>query len=144
VGRRWGSYEGGWPEYITPRPEGRGFARKEANKMPLYHVWFATKQRKWLLQGDIQDEAKTQFDAIALRYSIVLLEREAIVDHVHMLLNLPDKAGLSKAMNLLKGASSRALFQKYPSIKMDAHTNAFWQVGFGSKIIPRAREAQVR
>jgi putative transposase len=112
--------------------------------MPLDHTWFATKQRKWLLQGDIQDEAKAQFDEIALRHSIVLLEREAIVDHVHMLLNLPDRAALSKAMNLLKGASSRALFQKYPSIKIDAQTNAFWQVGFGSKIIPPSGEAQVR
>jgi|SRR4051812_40733817 len=112
--------------------------------MPLYHVWFATRQRKWLLQGDIQDAARTQFDEIAARHCIELLEREAIVDHVHMLIVTPDKAALSKALHLLKGASSRALFLKYPSIKLDAHTNSFWQVGFGSKIIPPAREQQVR
>jgi len=112
--------------------------------MPLYHVWFATRQRKWLLQGDIQDAARAEFDTIAGRHSIKLLEREAIVDHVHMLVVTPDKDALSKAMHLLKGASSRALFLKYPSIKLDARTNSFWQVGFGSKIIPPAGERQVR
>ena len=112
--------------------------------MPLYHVWFATRSRKWLLQGDIPDAATEEFDAIAQRQNIRLLEREAIVDHVHMLLDAPDKVALSTAMNYLKGASSRALFLRYPSIRLDASTNSFWQRGFGSKIIPPAREQQVR
>ena len=112
--------------------------------MPLYHVWFATKQRKWLLQGEIQDAARAEFDAIAQRQGIELLEREAIVDHVHMLLRAPDRPALSEAMNYLKGASSRALFLKYPSIKFDANTNSFWQAKFGSKIIPPEREEQIR
>src|SRR5688572_24810373 len=101
--------------------------------MPLYHVWFATRSRKWLLQGEIPDAAKEEFDAIAKRQNIKLLEREAIVDHVHLLLNAADKESLSKAMNYLKGASARALFLRYPSIKMDAETNSFWQRGYGSK-----------
>jgi putative transposase len=112
--------------------------------MTLYHVWFATKQRKWLLQGDIQDAAREEFDAVADRHGIKLFEREAIVDHVHMLIDVPDKAALSRSMNLLKGASSRALFVRYPSIKLDAHTNAFWQAKFGWKIVPPSREQQVR
>ena len=91
--------------------------------MPLYHVWFATRSRKWLLQGEIPDAAKDEFDAIAKRQNIKLLEREAIVNHVHMLLDAADKESLSKAMNYLKGASARALFLRYPSIKMDAETN---------------------
>ena len=112
--------------------------------MPLYHVWFATKQRKWLLQGEIQDAARAEFDAIAQRRGIDLLEREAIVDHVHMLLRVADRPELSTAMNYLKGASSRALFLKYPTIKLDSHTNSFWQAKFGSKIIPPEREQQLR
>ena len=35
----------------TPQPEGWGIAGKRAPLMPLYHVWFATKRRKWLLQN---------------------------------------------------------------------------------------------
>jgi putative transposase len=112
--------------------------------MPLYHVWFGTRSRKWLLQGEIPDAAKQEFDAIAERQNIKLLEREAIVDHVHMLLDSPDKDSLSRAMNFLKGASARALFLRYPSIKMDAETNSFWQRGYGSKVIPPQREQQIR
>jgi REP element-mobilizing transposase RayT len=36
----------------------------------------------------------------------------------------------------LKGVSARRLFERFPELKMDAHTNNFWQAGYGSKIIP--------
>jgi REP element-mobilizing transposase RayT len=67
---------------------------------------------------------------------ISLLEIEAIVDHVHMMLDCPDKAALSWAMNLLKGISSRRLNLMYPDVRMDAQTLQFWQAGFASKIVP--------
>ena len=67
--------------------------------MPLHHVWFSTKRRKWLLQGEVLDAAREQFKEIADREGIKLIEYVAIVDHVHMLLDVDDKAELSRAMN---------------------------------------------
>jgi REP element-mobilizing transposase RayT len=48
--------------------------------MPLYHVWFATKRRKWLLQGEILDHMRRLLREIALEKQIQLIEAEAIVD----------------------------------------------------------------
>jgi len=112
--------------------------------MPLHHVWFSTKRRKWLLQGEVLDAAREQFRTIAAREGIKLIESEAIVDHVHMLLDVDDKAELARAMNYLKGASARALFLTFPMLKLDAHTNSFWQNGYKSKVVPPEAVEQVR
>ena len=100
-----------------------------------YHVWFATKKRKWLLQGDIEEHVKQAIKDIAQRNTITLLEYETVVDHVHLLLELGPKENLSRVMNLLKGASSRKVFQRFPELKLDAGVNHFWQKRYGSKII---------
>jgi len=103
--------------------------------VPYFHVWFATKYRKWLLQGDVLDEARRLLSEIASEKRIELLECEAIVDHVHLVLSLSDKAQLPNAMMNLKGVSARRLFERFPELKLDAHTNNFWQIGYGSKIV---------
>jgi len=41
----------------------------------LYHVWFSTKRRKWLLQGDVDARAKELFERIAAEKGIELRER---------------------------------------------------------------------
>ena len=38
-------------------------------------------------------------------------------------------------MDLLKGASSRKVFQRFPELKLDAGVNHFWQKRYGSKVI---------
>ncbi len=93
--------------------------------MPLYHVWFATKRRKWLLQGEVMDAACKLMSEVARDKSINLLERQAIADHMHLLLEVENKEALSKAMNLLKGVSARRLFQQFPELKFDAGVSNF-------------------
>jgi putative transposase len=104
--------------------------------MPYFHVWFATKYRRWLLQGEVLDAARDSLRSIAEEKGINLVEFEAIVDHVHLLLDLPNKEALPSAMMNLKAVSARRLFQLFPELKLQAHTNNFWQAGYGSKIVP--------
>jgi putative transposase len=113
--------------------------------MPFFHVWFATKGRKWLLQeGDILDSVRDLLPAIAMENSIRLLEFEAAVDHVHLLLNLTDKSELPRTMMLLKGVSSRRVFQRFPELRLDAHTGSLWQAGYGSKIVSPSALSKAR
>jgi putative transposase len=112
--------------------------------MPLFHVWFATKRRKWLLLGDILEATRAEISAAAEQHGIRLIEREAVVDHVHLLLELDDAAHLPKAMNLIKGASARRIFQRFPDIRLDAHISSFWQAKYAFKEVPRGGEQAVR
>src|SRR4051794_36283741 len=112
--------------------------------MPLYHVWFATKRRKWLIQGEVVDFVKLQMSSIAEEKGLTLLECEAIVDHVHLLLETSGPGELAKAMNYLKGVSSRRLSQQFPDFKQDGGVSSFWQHRYGSKqVSPAALSAVV-
>ncbi len=111
--------------------------------MPLYHVWFATKRRKWLLQGDVGEAVKGLMWTVAKERNIRLSECEVIVDHVHLLISAEDRARLSMAMNLLKGVTSRQIFQRFPELKLDAKVGAFWQHRYAAKLVPEAAAATI-
>jgi putative transposase len=104
--------------------------------MPLYHVWFATKRRKWLLQEEVGKATKDLIWAVAKDKNVRLLECETIVDHVHLLIAAEDAAHLSKAMNLLKGITSRRILEKFPELRLDARVGAFWQHRYAAKAVP--------
>lgn len=101
----------------------------------VYHVWFATRRRKWLLQGEVEDRIKSLLLEIANRSGITVLALETMVDHVHVLIRLHDGQTLSGCVHRLKGASARRIFQEIPEIKLDARTGHFWQKRFGSKLV---------
>ncbi len=112
--------------------------------MTLFHVWFSTKNRLRFLEGDLADRTQELFKEIAIEKGIGLLESMVILDHVHMLLDVADKPALSRAMNDLKGVSSRRLTQDFGAAKLDLHLSSFWQHRYASKIVPPAAAATVR
>ena len=104
----------------------------------IYHVWFATKRRAWLLQDDLGRAIKRFIYEVTQQKQIQLLECETPVDHVHLLLRLGEGQHLPKVMNLLKGASSYRLHQAFPELKLDSRSERFWQRGYGFTIVEPA------
>src|SRR3989304_7951092 len=104
--------------------------------MPLYHVWFGTERRKGRLQGSIAEAAKELMWAVAKEKDIRLMECETMPEHVHLLVEAEGRTQLSRSMNLLKGSSSRRLFQAFPEPKLDAGINSLWQHRYASKVVP--------
>ena len=116
----------------------------ELNSAQVHHVWFTTKRRKWLLQGDVEERVKTLLREMAALHRIELLALETMVDHVHLLIRLQQGQSLSSCLHLLKGGSARRVFQEFPDVKLDAHTEHFWQKRFGSKLVPPEATETVR
>jgi putative transposase len=112
--------------------------------MQLVHVWFATKRRRRILEGELLDTVIEELKAAALAHSIQLLEVNGVLDHVHLLLAFDDISRLPRTMNLLKGASARRIFQRMSDLKHDLKTNSFWQAGYGAKVVPGAAATDVR
>lgn len=106
----------------------------------VYHVWFATKGRRWLLVGEIEDTVKRMLVDTAREKGINLLECQPMVDHVHMLVGASSSTELSWIMKLLKGRCSYELFRRNPQLKLDARVNSFWQRGFSAQAL---RETQI-
>ena len=112
-------------------------------RVRLYHVWFATKSRKWLLQGEVASKVKELMRQTATEKGIRLLECETMVDHAHLLLDVEDRVSLGKATNALKGVLARRINQAFPELKLDGSFTHFWQLRYGAKEVPDAAAACV-
>jgi REP element-mobilizing transposase RayT len=97
-----------------------------------------------MIQGEVLDFVREQLQAIAEEKQIKLIECEAIVDHVHMIIEASGRPELSKAMSYLKGISSRRLGLRFPDYRQDASVDAFWQHRYGWKEISPATLPTVR
>ena len=112
--------------------------------MPLYHVWFSTKRRKWLLQGEIGELAEQAIREVAAKDGIRLLECKSAIDHMHLMLERDSSDDLPAAMKALKGKSAHMVFQQVEGLKVDAKTNHLWQRGYGWKVVEPSAERIVR
>ena len=91
----------------------------------LVHCVFSTKQRRKLIRPETQPELWSFIGGIARKNGFKTLIVGGTDDHVHILLSLPATMPLAKALQLLKGCSSRWM--------SETHTKGFsWQEGYGA------------
>jgi putative transposase len=110
----------------------------------LYHVWFSTKGRKRALFEEIRETVLAEFSRVALEIPLTILAVEAIEDHVHLLVELHGDQKLASVMHRLKGASARTVLLRYPDLRLDMHSNSFWQKSYGSRPVPPNQAGIVR
>src|SRR5450631_2368152 len=73
----------------------------------LVHCVFSTKQRRKLICTETQPELWSFIGGIARKNGFKTLIVGGTEDHIHILLSLPATMPLAKAVQLLKGSSSR-------------------------------------
>src|SRR4051812_15132572 len=93
----------------------------------LHHCIFASKGRQPLLTPDIRDRLYPYLGGIARENGMKALAIGGVADHVHLLLSLPATMPLSKAMQLMKGNSSKWIHQIFPVLRAFS-----WQEGYGA------------
>ena len=97
-----------------------------------YHiVWIPRFRRKWMNKG-IARFIETKLDEVRKWYpDLHFKERNIQPDHVHLLLVVPPRWSVSKAVNILKTNTSRALKQEFPFLsKLYADGGGIWSVGY--------------
>jgi putative transposase len=91
----------------------------------LVHCVFSTKLRRNLIPSEIQPDLWAFIGGIARKNGFTALMVGGTENHVHILLSLPAIMSVAKAVQLVKGASSRWMNEK--------HTRDFaWQEGYGA------------
>lgn len=66
---------------------------------------------------------------VARRHKIEILELAVMEEHVHVVVKLPPWMSQSKAIQLLKGASSYELFRMVPNFRLRYPRGNFWSKG---------------
>jgi REP element-mobilizing transposase RayT len=90
----------------------------------LFHCVFSTKGRRGLIPTGKQNELWAYLGGIARKNGFKALAIGGTDNHVHVLLSLPSTIALAKAVQLLKGGSSKRM--------NDSGAAGFaWQEGYG-------------
>ena len=93
----------------------------------LHHCVFATKNREPLLTPAIRDRLWPYLGGIARENGMKTLAIGGVADHVHILLSMPATMSISKAMQLLKGNSSKWIHETFSALRAFA-----WQEGYAA------------
>jgi REP element-mobilizing transposase RayT len=91
------------------------------------HCAWSTKNREPSLTPDLRDRLWPYLGGIAKQNEIRTLAIGGAADHVHVLLSLPATLSVAKAMQLLKGNSSKWIRETFPKMRSFA-----WQEGYGA------------
>lgn len=61
---------------------------------------------------------------------VEIIEAKACPDHIHMLVSIPPKYGVSQIMGYLKGKSSLMIFDRHANLKYKYGNRHFWARGY--------------
>jgi putative transposase len=96
------------------------------NSCVVHCVW-STKNREPILTSDLRERLWPYLGGIAKENKIKALAIGGTTDHVHMLLSLPATLSVAKAIQLLKGNSSKWIHETFPKMR-----SFEWQQGYGA------------
>ena len=91
------------------------------------HCVFSTKDRKRQLTEDLQSRLWAFLGGIARENGMRALIAGGTEDHAHILLSLPATMAVAKAIQLIKGGSSKWIHDTFPQ-----HGGFRWQEGYGA------------
>jgi putative transposase len=93
----------------------------------LIHCVFCTKGRQAVLTPEIRTRLWPYLVGVAKENGMKVLAVGGTADHVHLLFSLTPTMALAKAIQLLKGNSSKWLHEMFPDSR-----NTSWQKGYGA------------
>ncbi len=92
-----------------------------------FHCVFSTKERRRLITPQLRERLWPFLGGIARQNKMKAVEIGGVEDHVHILLSLPATMPLSKALQLIKGGSSKWIHENFPEHRLFA-----WQEKYGA------------
>lgn len=93
----------------------------------LIHCVFSTKGRQKLIVPEIKERLWAYLGGIAREQNMKALAIGGTNDHIHLLLSLPTTLSVAKAVQLLKGSSSKWVHDTFPE-----NPDFAWQEGYGA------------
>jgi putative transposase len=91
------------------------------------HIIFSTHNREPLLQSGFRNRLFAYMGGIARENKIKAISIGGVMDHMHMLALIPASIAIAKAVQLVKGGSSKWLHENIIPLK-----NFAWQEEYGA------------
>ena len=95
-----------------------------------YHIVFAPKYRRQIIYGQIKADIGRILRLLCERKGVEIIEANACLDHIHMLVSIPPKLSVAQFMGYLKGKSSLMIFDRHANLKYKYGNRQFWCKGY--------------
>src|SRR3974390_1723342 len=92
-----------------------------------HHCVFSTKERRPLITSELRERLWPFLGGIARQNNMKAIEAGGVGDHVHILLSIPSTMPISKAVQFIKGGSSKWIHETFPE-----HRLFSWQEKYGA------------
>ncbi len=104
----------------------------------IVHYIFSTKARFPFIDRELESRLWPYMGGIARENGMKALTIGGTTDHVHTLLSLPATLSVAKAIQLIKGGSSKWIHDQLPKYRKFA-----WQDGYGAFSVSASQMKQV-
>ena len=101
---------------------------------------FAPKYRRRIIYGKLRGDIGKILRQLCLRKNVEILEANACIDHIHMLVSIPPKLSVAEFMGYLKGKSSLIIFERHAQLKYRYGNRKFWCKGYYVDTVGRNKE----
>ena len=105
-----------------------------------YHIVFAPKYRRRIIYGKLRGDIGKILRQLCLRKNVEILEANACIDHIHMLVSITPKLSVAEFMGYLKGKSSLIIFERHAQLKYRYGNRKFWCKGYYVDTVGRNKE----
>ncbi len=110
----------------------------------LYHLVLVPKYRKRVLEGKVAVRLQHLLYEAAKVNRWWVEEMKILPDHVHLMVQLPPTALFAKAVQMLKGGTSRLLRKEFPELEEFLWGDSFWADGYFAETIGTRDYATVK
>ena len=95
-----------------------------------YHIVFAPKFRRIEVYGKIKVDIGKILRKLCEQKGVEIIQAQACVDHIHMLVSIPPSLSVSQFVGYLKGKSSLMIFDRHANLKYKYGNRHFWCRGY--------------
>ena len=106
-----------------------------------YHIILTPKCRRQAIYGKYKKEIGKILRTLCERNGIDIHEVNACREHIHMLVSIPPKMSVSRAMGILKGKSALMIFDRFANLKYKYGNRHFWCRGYFVDTVGRNKTA---
>ena len=82
-----------------------------------YHLVFAPKYRRKVIYGQLRADIGYILRKLCEEKKVEIIEAEACIDHIHMLVSMPPHLSVAQFMGYLKGKSTLMIFDRHANLK---------------------------
>ena len=95
-----------------------------------YHLVFTPKYRRKIIYYELRKDIQQIIKDLCKWKGVEIIEAEACVDHIHMLVSIPPYLSIAQFMGYLKGKSSLMIFDRHANLKYKYGARSFWCRGY--------------